>query len=210
MDSGGAILAENLMSTAAPAPGPAPSQGEVTRLLIDLKDGRPGAADLLVPIVYDELHRMASRHLRGERSGHTLQATALVHEAYLKLTAGSLDDFNNRAHFFAVASQAMRQILVDSARSKHAKKRGGVAIQVELTDNLAISGDGVLAALVVNDALSKLQQLDPRQARIVEMKFFVGMTTEQIASVLGVTTRTVIRQWNFAQSWLFAELGSSG
>ena len=195
------------MTAAASAPDPTPPKGDVTRLLNDLKKGHPGAADLLIPLIYDELRRLASRLLRGERSDHTLQTTALVHEAYIKLNGGGADEFNNRSHFFAIASQAMRQILVDSARSRKAKKRGGGAIRVELTEGLAVSEDGALSALIVNDALLKLQQIDARQASIVEMKFFVGMANDEIAEVLGVGIRTVIRDWKSAQSWLYGELG---
>ena len=196
------------MTAVAASPSPLPQRGEVTKLLKELKEGHPGAADRLAPIIYEELRRLASRQLRAEKKAHTLQTTALVHEACIKLVGGAPNDFNNRAHFFVIASQAMRQILVDSARSRLAQKRGGGAEMVELTEGLAISEQGLHTALIVSEALSKLERLDPRQARIVEMRFYVGLEVEEIASVLGISRRTVIREWKTAQAWLYSELRS--
>jgi RNA polymerase sigma-70 factor, ECF subfamily len=195
------------MSSPAPAPNPSSNPGEVTRLLRELRRGAPGAADALVPLIYDELRRLASRHLNNERDDHTLQTTALAHEAYLKLLAPASNDVADRAHFFAIASQAMRQILIDSARARRARKRGDGARHAPLDDSIPAPDDGALAALAVNDALEKLRAINPRQASIVEMKFFAGMTTEEIALVLNVAPRTIIRQWNVAQAWLFETLG---
>ena len=204
---GNGNLVLKIMSASATASAPDPSDGEVTRLLNEIRRGDKSATDKLVPIVYDELHRLARRQLRSERSDHTLQTTALVNEAYLKLTAGGPADFNGRAHFFAVASQVMRQVLVDSARARLAGKRGGGAIRVELTDSLAVSEEGLQEALVVHEALAKLEKLDPRQVRIVEMYFYVGLGLEEIADALGLSSRTVKRDWKAARAWLFAEIG---
>lgn len=181
--------------------------GDVTRLLQEIRQGNPGAVHELAPLIYGELRRMARRQMRGERSDHTLQTTALVHEAYLKMTGGGAGEFNGRSHFFAVAAQVMRQILVDSARNRLAKKRGGGAARVALTDTVAVTEEGLLGALAVNEALGKLEELDERQARVVEMHFYGGLGMEEIAEVLGVSVRTVLRDWKSARAWLYAELG---
>ena len=196
------------MSPSAQAPQQIPPKGEVTRLLDEIRNGNHGSAEQLVPLIYDELRRLARRQLRSERNDHTLQTTALVHEAYLKLTSGAANDFTNRSHFFLVAAQVMRQILVDSARSRLAKKRGGGSLKIALTEALPATEEGLENALIVSEALSKLEKLDPRQVRIVEMKFYVGLDLEEIASALGITKRTVSREWRSAQAWLYAELGS--
>lgn len=165
--------------------------------------------DQLVPGIYDELRRLASRQLRSERRDHTLQTTALVNEAYVKLASASNNLIHNREHFLIVASHAMRQILVDSARQRLAKKRGSGAVKVELSDNMAVTEGGLRTAMIVDDALNRLEQLDPRQARIVEMRFFVGLEVAEIADALGLSTRTVTREWKTAQAWLYSELAQN-
>lgn len=185
----------------APESGP----GEITRLLEELKGGRHDAAGLLVPMVYGELRRMASRYMRWERPDHTLQPTALVHEAYLRLV-GQREDWRNRAHFFGVAAQIMRRILVDHARSHHAEKRGGAMRKVTLDEALVYSEEKSGELLVVDAALTRLEQWDPRQGRIVELRFFGGLTVEETAEVLGISPKTVKRDWSMARAWLRGEI----
>ena len=152
---------------------------------------------------------MASRQLRSERKDHTLQTTALVHEAYLKLTNGGTGVLGDRAHFFAVAAQVMRQVLVDHARTKKAKRRGGEFRKVDLTDELSVAEDGLQTILLINDILTKLEKLDPRQVRIIEMRFFLDLSIEEIAESLDLSKRTIIREWRAAQAWLHGELGNA-
>lgn len=159
-----------------------------------------------MPIVYRELHRVAAAHLRHERGGHTMQATALVHEAYLKLIHQSSVTWKDRAHFFALASQSMRRILVDYARSKSAEKRGGGQIRLQLDDNLAVPDGQFLLVMEVDEALERLEAFKPRLARVVELRFFTGLSEEEIAEVFGVTTRTVKRDWAAARAWLYGQL----
>ncbi len=178
--------------------------GDVTRLLQEWSAGDPSAADRLLPVVYDELHRLASSYLRRERSGHTLQSTALVNEAWMKLADQSAP-WQNRAHFLGVAAQAMRRILVDHARRRAAGKRGGAEERVTLADVAAPGGtDFDLVAL--DEALERLAALDERQARMVTMRFFAGLTVEETAEVLGVSEKTVKRDWAAAKAWLHREL----
>jgi RNA polymerase sigma factor (TIGR02999 family) len=179
---------------------------DVTLLLNKLGDGDQNAAVQLVPLVYEELRKMASRHLRHERPGHTLQATALVHEAYIKLAGQRDAQWQNRAHFFGVASQLMRRILVDYARAQLRNKRGGKQQKVSLDDVLLVSPDRVDELLVVNDALARLEAMDPRQGRIVELRYFGGLTLEETAEVLHVSSKTVLREWNLAKAWLYGNL----
>jgi RNA polymerase sigma factor (TIGR02999 family) len=164
----------------------------------------------LVPLVYEDLRRIARRQLLGERTGHTLTTTALVHESYLKLSEQTRAVFRDRTHFLAVASQAMRRILIDYARQHRAKRRGGDQVRVNLDDvdgGAATTHSETLLAL--QDALERLEQLDPRQCRVVECRFFGGMTEEETAAALGVTDRTVRRDWIKAKAWLYAELQGS-
>ncbi len=182
------------------------SPGEITRLLAELRAGNSDAESRLLEAVYPELRRMAGRYLARERAGHTLQATALVHEAYLQLLGTTEVDWRNRTHFYALAAQCMRRILVDYGRMHRAAKRDGARIKVELTDALAISEDRLEEVLAIDEALTRLAEWDPRQCRIVEMKFFGGLTDGEIAEVLGVSTRTVIRDWKVARAWLHGEL----
>lgn len=178
---------------------------QVTQLLLDWNSGNQDALEELMPIVYDELRRIAQRYLRREGPAHTLQTAALVNEAYLRLIDQSAP-WRNRAHFFGIAAQMMRRILVDHARAHLYAKRGGGAEQVSLSeaDGLA-SGAEELVAL--NDALASLSEIDSRQGKIVELKFFAGMTIDEIAEVTGISTATVEREWRSARAWLSGELG---
>jgi RNA polymerase sigma-70 factor (ECF subfamily) len=185
-------------------------QGDITVLLAGLRQGDRAAESQLASIVYGELRRIAARFMRRERSDHTLQATALVNDAYLKLMAQN-KDWQNRAHFFAVASSLMRRILVDHARSHQAVKRGGGAAKVDLDQPDANSGliftpERSEQLLALDESLSRLNKMDERQFRIVEMRFFGGMTDQEIAEVLGISIRTVVREWVLARAWLHSEL----
>ncbi len=183
-----------------------PDQG-VTGLLQAWGGGDHAALDQLVPIVYEELHRQAQRYLRRESPGHTLQTTALVHEAYLRLVDQRQARWQNRAQFFGVAAQLMRRILVDHARRHQAAKRGGSAIQVPLDEGgvAAVESDVDLVAL--DDALTRLAGLDPQQARVVELRYFTGLGIEETAEALGISPATVKREWAMARAWLRRELG---
>jgi RNA polymerase sigma factor (TIGR02999 family) len=183
------------------------SSGEITALLGEVRRGDQAAGERLATVVYKELRRIAFGHMRRERSNHTLQATALVNDAYVKLLAQD-KDWQNRAHFFAVASSLMRRILVDYARQHGAAKRGGLATKVNFEE---IRGEPytfqpVEQLLSLDEALSRLMVLDERQFRIVEMRFFGGMTDNEIAAVLGISERTVMREWVLARAWLHSEL----
>jgi RNA polymerase sigma factor (TIGR02999 family) len=184
---------------------PDDQSGQVTELLQHWKQGDEQALRALVPLVYKELRRLAHYHLQSERPDHTLQSTALVHEAYLRLLGGRPVELQNRAHFVAVASRLMRQILVDYARERRASKRdGGCRIDVEYLDALPISGDAELLAL--NDALDELSRIDERQGKIVEMKFFGGLSAPEISEVLGLSRATVDRDWATARVWLHRQM----
>ncbi len=185
------------------------SRGEVTRLLNQVRMGNAMAEEQLFGVVYAELHRIASRFMRSERPNHTLQPTALVHEAYLRILGPEAPEWQDRAHFLAVAAQAMRRILVDHSRARRAGKRGGDAIRVELIDNLGIGGRNGEDVIAVDSALTKLEAWDARQCRVVELRFFAGMTEEETALILGVSTRTVKRDWNTAKVWLLMEMTRS-
>lgn len=181
-------------------------RSEVTRLLADLEAGRAGAESQLLPLVYDELRRVASGYMRRERPGHTLQATALVHEAYIQLVDQTRVTWRNRTHFFAVAAQLMRRILVDHARSHNAQKRGGPAPKLSLEEAAEWFEDRDVTLEALDDALSTLAQLDPRQGRIVELRFFGGLTVDETAEVLGISVPTVEREWRMARAWLHSQL----
>ena len=186
------------------------SPGEITVLLAEMKRGNSEALPKLVPLLYDELRRLAGHFLREERPGHTLQPTALVHEAYLKL-AGQHAGFENRAQFMAIAAQAMRRILVDYARGRVAAKRGGGIVVQELdvaTAGAATSVEQSEELLAVDEALEKLAALDPQQARVVEMRYFGGLTVEETGAALGIAPRTVKREWALAKAWLRVEISS--
>jgi len=179
---------------------------EVTLLLNKLGDGDQNAASQLVPLVYEELRRMASQYLRHERPGHTLQATALVHEAYLKLAGQRDAKWQNRAHFFGVASQLMRRILVDYARAQLRNKRGGKQPRISLDDSLLVSADRTDELLAINEMLARLEAMDLRQGRIVELRYFGGLTIDETAEVLHISSKTVLREWNLAKAWLYGKL----
>jgi RNA polymerase sigma-70 factor, ECF subfamily len=181
---------------------------DVTLLLKKLADGNQDAAGELIPVVYDELHRLAVRHLRRERQDHTLQPTALVHEAYIKLVAQRDADWQSRNHFFAVASKLMRRILVDYARQHLRAKRGGGHTRVSLEEVALVSPQRPDGMLAIDEALSRLEKLDERQARIVELRYFGGLTIEEAAQVLGVSPTTVRREWASAKAWLYGELNN--
>lgn len=179
---------------------------EITRLLGELSAGRGEAKDRLVEAVYPELKRIAGIYLSRERTGHTLQATALVNEAYLQLAGKADQNWRNRAHFFAVAAQLMRHILVDYARKRRTRKRGGTLQRLDLTEGLAITDEQLDVVLQVDQALNRLEEWDSRQCRVVELRYFSGLTETEIADVLGIAPRTVKRDWTFAKAWLRAEM----
>ncbi len=181
------------------------SPGDVTRLLIAWRQGDPTALERLIPLVYEELHRMAERYLRRERQGHTLQPSAIVNEAYLRLLGRHSSDWQNRAHFFAVAAQSMRRILVEHARHRDAKKRGGQGFRY-LLDTLVLTEPRAVDLIALDDALAKLSALDEEQGRVVELRFFGGLTEEETAEALSVSSRTVKRKWVAAKTFLYREL----
>jgi len=179
---------------------------DVTLLLSALTRGDEDAAAKLIPVVYDELRRLAGSYMRREREDHTLQATALVHEAYLKLVEQRSVDWQSRAHFFGVAAQLMRRILVDHARGHLRQKRGGEQVKVSLDDVFVFAERQADEVLAVDDSLDALAKIDPRQARVVELRFFGGLSVEEAADVLGVSPKTVKREWSVAKAWLTADL----
>jgi RNA polymerase sigma factor (TIGR02999 family) len=180
---------------------------EVTLLLSRLKAGDRSALDRLMPLVHDELRRLAGAHMRRERADHTLQATALAHEAYMRMVDLDRIDWRDRAHFFAVAAGVMRRILIDHARKRRAARRGGGAPHVPLEEGLRLADDRPEELVDLDEALDRLAAMDPRQARIVEMRFFGGLSVEETGAVLGISPRTVKREWAVARAWLKAELG---
>src|SRR6266851_4501544 len=183
----------------------------VTQLLIGWGQGDKEALDKLVPIVYDELRRQAARYLRHERAGHTLQTTALIHEAYLRLIDQKNVHWQNRAQFFGIAAQLMRRILVDHARTRKRAKRGGSDIRVPFEDAVAIASAPELDVVALDEALKRLAEIDEQQSRIVELRFFSGLTVEETAEVLGISTATVKRDWSVARAWLQREIrGQAG
>jgi RNA polymerase sigma-70 factor (ECF subfamily) len=186
------------------------TEGKVTHLLAELRTGKKEAESRLIEVVYPELRRIAMRYMRGERAGHSLQATALVNEAYLRLLGEGDRNFQNRSHFFAVAATQMRLILVDHARRKRTQKRQGERVRVELTDIVAISEDKLDDVLEIDAALERLREWDPRQCKIVELRFFAGLTEEEVAEVLALSPRTVKRDWKVAKAWLHGELTVKG
>jgi RNA polymerase sigma factor (TIGR02999 family) len=180
---------------------------EVTQLLKAMGHGDAEAADRLLPLLYSELHRLAKSYMRRERPDHTLQATALINEAYMRLVHDDVD-WNSRTHFIAVAANVMRRVLVDHARSRNAEHRGGKLERVELQDDLAISPDRLGEVLAIDMALTRLEQKNPRQARVVELRYFAGFSVEEVASLLDIAPRSVKRDWALARIWLFKELHS--
>ena len=185
------------------------SSQPVSELLVRWKRGEQDALEVLLPLVYDELRRLAHHHLRGERAGHTLRSTALVHEAYLRLADQEPLRLDNRAHFFAVASHLMRQILVDYARKHHAAKRGANNLTLTLDEAVALPKKRNLHLVALDDALNGLAALDARQSQIVELRFFGGLSIDETSEVLGVSPATVKREWNSARAWLYREMDST-
>lgn len=178
----------------------------VTELLVRWRAGDGEALQVLMPLVYDEMRRLAHRYLRRERPGHTLQSTALVHEAFVRLTGSALPQWEDRAHFFGIAAHVMRQILVEYARSRNAGKRGGAVVKLAI-DNVqepALTPDLDIVAL--DDALNDLARIDPQQGRVVELRFFSGLSIEDTAEVMGISESTVKRDWNTARAWLYRAL----
>jgi len=187
------------------------SPGEVTRLLVELRGGNREAEAKLIPLVYSHLHRLAAHYMRHERPDHTLQPTALVNEAYLRLASQGETDWRDRAHFFGVAARLMREILVEHARARQAGKRGGKVEKLPLDEAPGFSPAKSRELIELGDALETLERLDPRQARVVDLRFFGGLTVEETAEVLGIAPRTVKREWSVARAWLHGELsGKAG
>ncbi len=182
------------------------SANQVTELLVRWRGGDRKALDALMPLVYAELHRLAKTYLQRERPGHTLQSTALVHEAYVRLAGQNTPQWQNRAHFFGVAAQLMRQILVDHARGHRADKRGGGALKLTLLEATEQAQPVDVDLVALDDALKSLAAIDPQQSRIVELKFFAGLSNEDTSEILGISTSTVKRDWVVARAWLFREL----
>ena len=183
--------------------------GDLTQLLADLRDGRPDAASRLIPLVYDELHRLARRQMRRERPDHTLQATALVHEAYLRLVNHPQRTWQNRAHFIAVAAQVMRRILVDYARARRTSKRGSAPQRVPLEEPLLFTEEQSDELVSLDEALERLAQFDERQSRVVELRFFGGLSVDETAEALGISSKTVTRDWTVARAWLHREVSKA-
>jgi RNA polymerase sigma factor (TIGR02999 family) len=179
-----------------------PSSQEVTRLLLAWRDGDEAALEKLLPLVYEELHRLAARYMRRESPGHTLQTSALVNEAFLRLIDQQQVDWQNRAHFFGIAAQLMRRILLDHARSHTRAKRGGGARQVSFDEAAIVSGQRAAELIALDDALNALAAFDSRKSRIVELRFFGGLTNEEVAEVTGMSLRTIEREWRKAKAWL--------
>jgi RNA polymerase sigma factor (TIGR02999 family) len=179
---------------------------EITRLLEAWGQGDQAALERLTPLVYNELRRMAHRYMRGEREGHTLETTALVNEAYLRLVDVHNVNWHDRAHFFAVSAQMMRRILVDAARGRVAERRGGRAVRAELETIPDLSSGRDREIVAIDDALKALAELDPRKAKVIELRFFGGLSVEETAAVLKISPQSVMRDWKLAKAWLMREL----
>lgn len=185
-----------------------PSRDDVTRLLADLSRGKTGASEALLPLVYDELHALARGYMRRERPGHTLQTTALIHEAYLKLGGGEQIAWEGRAHFMKVAAQAMRRILIDHARSKKSERKGGDRDREPLEEDAAAYMDSPsVDLLALDDALEKLADVDPRMVQVVELRYFAGLSVDETAKILDISSRTVKNEWRTAKAWLIDQVG---
>jgi RNA polymerase sigma factor (TIGR02999 family) len=182
---------------------------DVTRLLGQWSDGNAGALDQLLPLIYSDLRHLASAYLRRESPGHTLQSTALVHEAFLRLVDQRDTHWKSRAHFFGIAAQMIRRILVDHARQQKAEKRGGGVMCLELDEAIAAPGKKDMDVVALDDALAKLSELDERQSQIIELRFFGGLSIEETAEVVKLSPATVKREWAMARAWLYRELSSN-
>lgn len=182
---------------------------EITRLLIDWRNGEAAAFEQLVPIVYDELRRLARAFMRRQNPGHTLQTTALVNEAYIRLVDSDKVNWQSRTHFFAISAQLMRRILVDAARRRQSQKRGGDRVQITLDERIDIPLENETDMVALDEALKRLAEFSPRQCRIVELRYFGGLTEEQVAEVMEISARTVRRDWSLARAWLYRELTGS-
>jgi RNA polymerase sigma factor (TIGR02999 family) len=187
-----------------------PDQHEITQLLAEWSDGDQSALDELYPLVYDELHRLARRYMSREKKGHTLQTTALINEAYVRLVDQKNVHWANRSHFFAISAQIMRRILIDHARRHAFAKRGGGAQQVSLEEVAVITRDASRELVRLDEALKSLAEMDPRRSQVVELRYFGGLNNEEIAGVLNISENTVTRDWNMARAWLYRELTGSG
>ena len=187
-----------------------PSAGAVTRALAKVHAGDQAAFDELFPLVYAELRRIAAREMRREKPGRTLQTTALVHEAYLRLLKDATLSFENRAHFLGIAARAMREILIEHARARSARKRGGGAVRLTLDDMVASVPSLSIDVIALDEALQRLTRLDERHARVVELRYFGGLSVEETAAALGLSPATVKRAWTFARAWLYRELTGGG
>ena len=182
----------------------------ITRLLRAWGEGDQAALDGLAPLIYDELHRMAGHYMRKEKPGNTLQTTALVNQAWLRLAGGAHVEWQDRAHFFAVSSQIMRRILVDAARARNAGRKGGLVQRLELNESIDAAPPRDAELIALDDALDSLARFDPRKARVVEMRFFGGLSAEETAAVLKVSPQTVLRDWKLARAWLQREMTNGG
>jgi RNA polymerase sigma-70 factor, ECF subfamily len=181
-------------------------EAEITRLLAEIRGGNTEAQSRLASLVYDELHRLAAGYMYRERPDHSLQATILVHEAFIRLVDRDGRSWQNRSHFFAAAAQIMRRILIDYARARRSAKRGGAQPKVQIENAIVVSDDNCEEVIAVDQALIRLAERDPRLSRIVELRFFAGLTEEEIGEALGISPRTVKREWKVAKAWLHGEL----
>jgi RNA polymerase sigma factor (TIGR02999 family) len=183
---------------------------DITQILAEIEDGDPAAADRLLPLVYEELRKLAAAKLANERPGQTLQATALVHDAYLRLVdVERAQQWNSRGHFFAAAAEAMRRLLVERARSKKRIRHGGGRQRIDLDSQLCILADGDETLLAINDALERLAAEEPEAAQAVKLRYFAGLTIEETAAAMNISVRTVNRHWTYARAWLYRELGET-
>ena len=187
-----------------------PRQHEITELLAEWRDGNQSALDELYPLVYNELHRLARSYMSRERKGHTLQTTALINEAYVRLVDQKNVQWANRSHFFAISAQIMRRILIDHARRHAYAKRGGGAQQVSLEEAATVAPDLGLELIRLDEALKSLAEMDPLRSKVVELRYFGGLNNEEIAGVLQISENTVTRDWNMARAWLYQQLTGSG
>lgn len=184
------------------------SGGDVTRLLTQLREGDQDAVNQLFPLVYDELHRMAGAYMRRERPSHTLQATALINEAYVRLVGSDHPHWENRAHFYAIAAHTMRQVLVSYAVRRRAGKRGGGEQAVDMDAELLVAEDRLGDVIVIDEVLERLERIDPRQTQLIELRFFAGMSVEETAEAMNVSPTTIKREWRLAKAWLHRELAT--